>query len=194
VDFFMLIHTPRLALRDLLEPDRTAFVAYQMDPRYRRIYDFGDADEGRAHALFDLFLSWQREKPRQNFQVGVFEQNPARLCGCAGLRKAGQAQGAAVLGIELTPDHWGRYRFAIEVASALIEYGFQTLDLHTIIGVTASGNRRVEKLARWFGAEIIAHRDGPSWMAERGWQEVDWALARADWEKSERRRSHAARH
>jgi ribosomal-protein-alanine N-acetyltransferase len=179
----MLIRTHRFALRDFLEPDRTAFVAYQMDPRYRRIYDFGDADEGRAHALFDLFLSWQQERSRQNFQVGIFEQGTSRLCGCAGLRNAGQNQGTAVLGIELTPDDWGRYRLAIEVAGALIEHGFQTLGLHTIIGVTASGNRRVEKLARWFGAEIIARRDGPSWMAAREWQEVEWALARADWEK-----------
>jgi ribosomal-protein-alanine N-acetyltransferase len=71
----------------------------------------------------------------------------------------------------------------------LIEHGFQNLDLHMIIGTTASGNKRVERLARWFEADIVARRDGPDWMAARGWSEVDWALARDDWVRSDRRRS-----
>jgi len=61
-----------------------------------------------------------------------------------------------------------RYRLAIDVASALIEHGFHDLDLHTIVGNTTSGNTRVEKLARWFGADIIARRagtDGDTGMA-----------------------------
>lgn len=184
----MLIQTPRCVLRDLMESDRAAFISYQMDPRYRGLYGFGDADERRAHELFDLFFAWRQENPRRNFQVGIFMRDTGRLCGCAGLRKADKEEGTAVLGIELTPDDWGRYRLAIEVASALIEHGFHELDLHIIVGDTASGNRRVERLARWFGADIIARRDGPEWMAARGWQEVDWALAREDWAKSTPRR------
>lgn len=81
----------------------------------------------------------------------------------------------------------GRYRLAIEVATALVEHGFRTLGLHTILGGAASGNRRVERLARWFGASIVARRPGPDWMAARGWSEVDWALRREDWLRSERR-------
>ena len=188
----MLIHTRRFILRDFLEPDRAAFISYQMDPRYRHLYDIGKADEQRAQELFDLFITWQREVPRQNFQAGIFEQETGRLCGCAGLRKAGSNEGTAVLGIELTPDDWGRYRLAIEVASALIEHGFHDLDLHMIVGNTASDNQRVERLARWFGAEIIARRAGPDWMVTRGWQEVEWALARDDWVKFGRRRSLSA--
>ena len=185
----MLIHTPRFALRDFLETDRAAFISYQMDPRYRRLYDFGSTDDQRAQTLFDLFIAWQKDDPRQNFQMGVFERGDGRLCGCAGLRKAGRDEGTAVLGVELAPDDWGRYRLGIEVASALLEYGFFNLDLHTIVGDAASGNRRVERLARWFGANIIGQRAGPEWMAARGWQEVVWALARDDWAKSKQRRS-----
>ena len=184
----MLIHTPRFILRDFLEPDRAAFISYQMDPRYRHLYDIGQVDEQRAQNLFDLFITWQREVPRQNFQAGIFERKTGRLCGCAGLRKAGRQDGTAVLGIELTPDDQGRYRLAIEVASALVEHGFHDLDLHLIVGSTASGNTRVERLARRFGAAITARRAGPEWMVTRGWQEVEWALARDDWAKSARRR------
>lgn len=185
----MLIANPRFHLRDFAGTDRPAFVAYQTDPRYARLYDFRDSNEARAHQLFDLFVSWQTHIPRLNFQLGVFEQATGRLCGCAGLRRAGISDGTAVLGIELAPDDWGRYRLAMDVASALIEHGFQELGLHTITGGTSSGNRRVERLARWFGADVVACRDGPDWMTARGWSETDWALTRHAWAKSVRRRS-----
>jgi RimJ/RimL family protein N-acetyltransferase len=184
----MLIHTARFILRDFLGADRAAFMSYQMDPRYCHLYDIGQADDKRAQDLFDLFITWQREVPRQNFQVGIFERETGRLCGCADLRKAGRQEGTAVLGIELTPDDWGRYRRAVEVAGALVERGFHDLDLHLIVGSMASGNTRVERLARRFGADITDRRAGPEWMVTRGWQEVEWALARDDWAKSARRR------
>lgn len=185
----MFIQTARLVLRDFLPSDCQAFVAYQSDARYRRLYDISNGGDQRARELFDLFLSWQQEVPRQNLQIGIFERDSGRLCGCAGLRKAGAAEGTAVLGIELTPDDWGRYRLAIEVAAVLINHGFGALGLHRIVGDTASGNKRVEKLARWFGAEVVAQRPGPKWMAARGWSEVDWALTREGWAQSKQCRS-----
>ena len=113
--------------------------------------------------------------------------------GCAGLRRTGAEEGTAILGIELTPGDWGRYRLAVEVASALLEHGFQTLGLRAIIGRSASGNKRVERLARWFGAEVVACREGPDWMAAKGWSEVDWALFRDDWARSDRKRGRSSR-
>lgn len=182
----MIIRTPRITLRDFEDADRAAFIAYQTDPRYRRLYDFSD-DPTRAGELLDLFLSWQVDKPRRNFQVGIFDTATKRLCGCAGLRGRPEDGETAVLGIELTPSDWGRYRIALDAAACLVEYGFNTLRLRMIVGDTASGNKRVEKLARWFGASIIDGRDGPEWMRVRGWQEVDWALTRDEWQSSDRR-------
>jgi ribosomal-protein-alanine N-acetyltransferase len=182
----MQIETRRLLLRDFEQTDRAAFLAYQTDPRYRCLYDLDEADAQRALDLFDLFVSWQREEPRRNRQLGIFERRDGRLCGCAGLRQIDLEARRAVLGIELTPDDRGRYRLAVEVASALVGYGFRDLGLLVVVGSTASGNRRVERLARWFGAEIIAQRTGAEWMTARDWVEVDWALSRDRWEQSER--------
>lgn len=184
----MHIKTPRFLLRDFSDADRQPFIDYQLDPRYRRLYDFENVDDQPPSVLFDLFRMWQEQNPRQNFQVGIFERPSSRLCGCAGLRQEEKPKGTAVLGLELAPDAWGRYGMAIEVASALIEHGFHALDLNTIIGDTASGNIRVERLARWFGAVIIDYREGPGWMKARGWQQVDWALSRDAWATSPGRR------
>jgi ribosomal-protein-alanine N-acetyltransferase len=181
----MQIDTPRFVLRDFEQADRAAFLGYQMDPRYRRLYDLGEAYARQAADLFSLFLSWRQENPRQNYQLGVFERSTGRLCGCAGLRTSGSTERHAVLGIELTPSDWGRYRLAVEVARALVAFGFRELGLDLILGSTASGNRRAERLARWFGAEIIAQRTGADWMKARDWVEVDWALPRSRWELTE---------
>ena len=62
----VIISTPRITLRDFEPADRTAFGAYQMDPRYRALYDL-DENPDRAHELFQLFASWRDEEPRRNF-------------------------------------------------------------------------------------------------------------------------------
>lgn len=175
------IDAGRIVLRDFAEEDRAAFVAYQTDPRYLRLYDF-EPDEERPGSLFDLFLSWQEDEHRTNIQLAICEAQSDRLLGCAGLRTA--RPGLAVMGIELAPGEWGRYRLALDASIAIIGYGFEVLQLETIFGDTASGNKRVEKLARWFGAEIVATRPGPAWMQARGWQEVDWAITREGWQRA----------
>lgn len=177
----MRIETSRYLLRDFSEADRQSFIDYNMDPRFRRLYDFEEFDVGCANELFDRFGYWREQTPRQNFQVGIIELSSSRLTGCAGLRQDSQPVGTAVLGLELAPDYWSRYGVAIEIANALIEYGFHTLNLKSIIGDTASGNSRVERLARWFGATIIDRRDGPEWVKNRGWQEIQWALTADAW-------------
>lgn len=174
-----MITTKRFVLRDFRECDRAAFLRYQMDPRYLALYDLDHGYEAEAQKLFSTFLSWQRQAPRRNYQLGIFDCD-SRLCGTVGLRKEDTGS-EAVFGIELTPDDWGRFRLAVEVAAAMIEYGFQELGFERIVGNTASGNDRVRKLASWFGAEIVAERSGPQWMSSRNWNEVDWALSRSRW-------------
>lgn len=171
----------RFTLREFTEADRAAFITYQTDPRYRQLYDFDD-DPERPSRLLDLFLQWQREHPRMNMQLAICETATGKLLGCAGLRKVDDH--VAVLGIELAPSEWGRFRLALDTCTALIGYGFETLSLAAIVGNTGSGNRRVEKLARWFGARVVARRPGPDWMQARGWQEVDWEITREGWEQA----------
>lgn len=175
----------RILIRDFVEEDRPAFLTYQTDQRYRELYNYDPALE-RPNKLFGLFIDWQHETPRRNMQFAILDSASGRLLGSCGLRKVNDA--VAVFGIELSPAEWGRFRLALDASDALIRYGFETLNLEKIIGDTASGNRRVEKLARWFGAEIVIRRRGPGWMEARGWQEVEWEITRLRWKQAPRRR------
>jgi|GEM_PF-607941 len=83
--------------------------------------------------------------------------------------------------LELAPDHWGRYAYAIEVGRALLDFGFRELRLDVIFGSTISANLRIARLAEWFGAELVTIRPGSTWMSEQGWSKVDWRITRAQW-------------
>ena len=175
--------TPRLVLRDLTEADATALVAYQSDPRYRALY--GATTPATQRALFDRFREWQCTSPRHHFQLAIASRRDNALLGCGGLREVDPASGTAVIGLELAPSQWGRYGIAVEAACALLAFGFDRLGLREIHGVTTSGNRRVIRLATWFGAEIAACRPPPAPPAGRG--ETIWRISRAVWLASLRR-------
>jgi [ribosomal protein S5]-alanine N-acetyltransferase len=177
----MELETQRFRLRDFHDEDRREFLAYQGDPRYLATLGSVEADAVHAHLLLNTFERWARERPRRNYQLAIVEKVWGELVGCCGLRQAGCKEGSAELGIELAPDHWGRYALAIEIARALLDFGFATLGLQEIHGVTTVENQRVARLARWFGADAVATRPGPAWVQARGWSEVEWRITRERW-------------
>ena len=68
--------------------------------------------------------------PRVNVQLAVVRRAaPYALVGCAGLRREGCEPGVAELGVELAPDVWGRYGYALEIGRALLAFGFGELGL-----------------------------------------------------------------
>lgn len=160
-----------------------AFAAYHADPRSLDLYGEEQAKPGHAHELFALFKSWAEERPRRNYQVAIIQRKePTQLLlGCCGLRSAGSEAGKAELGIELAPQYWGHYGYAIEVMRALVEFGFASLELKEIYGGTVSVNARIARLASWFGAVAVT-RPTPAWMVAKGWSQVEWQVTGEQWE------------
>jgi ribosomal-protein-alanine N-acetyltransferase len=180
----MEIITGRFLLRDFDEGDRSAFLAYHSDPRFLAFYGPQEADPSHAQSLLETFRLWAEERPRSNYQLAIApSREPQAMVGCCGLRATG-CEGRAELGIELAPEYWGRYGYAIEVTDALLEFGFCDLGLREIRGRTVSANARVARLARWFGAVALATRPVPARMLARGWRETEWRITRASWERA----------
>lgn len=180
----MEIVTKRFLLRDFVESDRSPFLDYQTDPRSQIFYEPGEANLDHSTRLFETFCTWADEQPRLNYQLAIVQRwQPCLLVGCCGLRGSGCEVGEMELGIELAPDYWGRYAYAIEVGQALLDFGFGELKLEVISGSTVSVNVRIARLAEWIGAEVVAIRAGSTWMSQQGWSEVDWRITRAQWER-----------
>jgi [ribosomal protein S5]-alanine N-acetyltransferase len=178
----MEIVTKRFLLRDFGELDRSSFLNYQADPRSQIFSQRGEASPENSARLFETFCTWASEQPRLNYQLAIVQRRePYALVGCCGLRGRGYDAGEMELGIELAPDYWGRYAYAIEVGRALLDFGFREFRLDVISGFTVSANVRVARLAGWMGAEVVTIRPGSTWMSKRGWSEVNWRITRAQW-------------
>lgn len=183
------IVTRRFLLRDFTDAERPVFLAYQADPRLLAFHGPDEAGPEQAERLFDLFREWATEEPRRNYQLAILRREEPTLLGTGGVRGAGCEPGQAELGIELAPDFWGRHGYAIEAGRALLAFGFGELGLEEIRGRTVSANARVQRLAEWFGAEVVAAHEGNPWMAERGWNEIEWRISRERWERTAGRRT-----
>lgn len=169
-------------LRDFRDEDATAFDAYHCDPRSLEFYEREESLPGHAKQLLASFMDWARESPRRNYQLAiVYRRPPHALIGSCGLRSADAEDGRAELGIELAPEFWSRYRYAIEVLSALVEFGFRDLKLREIYGRTVSANARVARLVSSFGGVAVT-QPTPASMAARGWSQVEWQITREQWE------------
>ncbi len=132
--------------------------------------------------ILNLFSQWATEYPRRNYQLAIVDhRNSQELIGCGGLRCQSYGADQAELGIELAPQCWGRYAYAIEVANALIEFGFRDLGLNEIRGISVSANSRVARLAQRYGFVEIGTRPSPDWMRARGWSQTEWQLTRELW-------------
>lgn len=128
----MEIVTKRFLLRDFIAEDEPAFFAYRADPRYGEFCAPEELTPSYTRELLTLFHEWALECPRHNYQLAIASRQTLELIGCCGLRLENHHSTVAELGIELAPQFWSRYAYAIEIGQALIEFGFRELGLQKI--------------------------------------------------------------
>lgn len=64
----MEIITARLLLREFVDRDLPALLAYQADPRYAEFW-LEEAPSGHGRQLLEPFRCWAAERPRRNYQL-----------------------------------------------------------------------------------------------------------------------------
>lgn len=177
----MELTTERLLLRDFMAGDREALLDYHSDPRYTEFYGPEEGGPEQTLQLLDLFLSWQSEQPRRNYQLAIVERaRPSDPIGNCGVRSRGYENGTAEFGLELAPSCWGR-GIATEAARAILDFAFRGLGLRRIVGISVTQNDRVARLVEKLGFRSAGTRPGPDWMSARGWSETEWLLTAEDW-------------
>jgi len=179
----MEIITKRFLLRDFTAEDEPEFFAYHSDPRYAEFCSPEEVTPEHTRKLLNLFMQWATEQPRRNYQLAIIDlRNSCELLGCCGLRCESYGTRQAELGIELAPKYWGRYRYAIEVAGAVLEFGFRNLALQEVRGISINANVRVARLAKRYGFTVVGTGSASDWMRARGWSQTEWQLTREKWE------------
>jgi ribosomal-protein-alanine N-acetyltransferase len=195
----MRIETARLALREFVEEDWRAVLAYQSDPRYLRYYIWEGRTEAEVRAFVGMFLGHQAARPRTKFQLAIETKADGRLIGNCGVRLPASGARIAEIGYELNPDEWGR-GYATEAARAMLDFGFTEFALqrawaNCVVENTASarvlarlGMRRAPLLhTRQYFKRAYPHEQLTEEELVFTWE--DWMITRARWQQLRTARS-----
>ena len=175
--------TQRLLLRDFVEADWTAVLAYQRDARYLRYYPWTNRTPDDARAFVGIFLEWQRETPRRRFQLAITLKDGDRLVGNCGLRRKPDNDWEADIGYELNPEFWGN-GYATEAAHALVNHGFRELGLHRISSWCIADNTASARLLERLGFRQEGRLRRNEYFKGRWWDTLLYGLLREEWDSS----------
>jgi [ribosomal protein S5]-alanine N-acetyltransferase len=138
------LETLRLELRDFMAGDFDDFYRLDRDPRVMKyIADGKPASRDTAVEVFARVLRIPLLYP----DLGLWRaarRDTGTFIGWFCLKYPRRSADIEV-GYRLVPEAWGQ-GFATEGARALVDYGFDDLDLDRIIGVTHPGNRASQRV------------------------------------------------
>ena len=185
----MFLQTQRLFLRELAEQDAAALHEIERDPRVTRYTSFDPRSLEEVRAYIEKAIRDQSDAQRV-FDLAVIPREdgeerdrdfspPIGRCGL-GIYRPEHCE--AALWYELHPARWGK-GYAVEAASALLDYAFGPLGLHRVwadcdprnaascrvaerLGMTLEGRLRENHLLKgeWCSTALYAILEG-EWNA-----------------------------
>jgi ribosomal-protein-alanine N-acetyltransferase len=176
----MDIVTDRLHLREFVEADWPAVLAYQSNPDYLRYYPWEKRTPSDAQTFVRRLINWQQEQPRKKYQLAIVLLADERLIGNCGVRLEQADSQEAELGYEIDPHYWGR-GYATEAARAMVNFGFEQCGLHRIwaacLADNAGSKRVLEKLGMHYEGRLRENR----WFKGRWWDTLLYSLLEQEW-------------
>ncbi|MEU8268031.1 GNAT family N-acetyltransferase [Sphaerisporangium sp. NPDC049002] len=186
----IFLETNRLTLRRFTDADEDNLVELDSDPEVMRFLNGGrptPREEIRCQVMPALLGCYERfkglgfwaaeEKATERF-LGWFHFRP---------RKDEPRDGELELGYRLRRSAWGK-GYATEGSRALVDKGFTELGVERVLAETMTVNLGSRRVMEKVGLTLVRtfHRDGLD--AIEGFEHgvVEYALARADWEREHR--------
>ncbi len=180
----MEISTDRLVLREIVESDWPAVLAYQCDPRYLRFYAWTERSEYDVRAFVTMLSHLKLEQPRRKFQLAVTLPEDGRLIGNCGIRRKPENEWEADVGYELAPEHWGR-RYATEAARAMVSFGFGELGLHRVSSWCIADNVASARVLEKLGMRQEGRLRNNEYFKGRWWDTLLYAVLEEEWRASQ---------
>ena len=130
--------TGRLLLRRFEEGDFAAVHHYASDPEVTRYTHFGPNSEEETREFLRSAAS-PKEGSLKTHDFAIVLKSEGRLIGGCSIRISADKEYEASIGYVLAREYWGQ-GFATEVASALLQFGFQQLGLERIVATCHPSN------------------------------------------------------
>ena len=147
------LQTLRLDFREFVPADYDDLWRLASDPRVMRYIGNGKplSPEGATRVLGRM-LGYPALYPDLGYWYAS-RRDTGAFIGWFSLKYAGRSPDIEV-GYWLRPNAWG-HGFATEGAQAMVDYGFDDLGLHRIIGVTHRGNKASQRVLMKAGLEDV---------------------------------------
>jgi ribosomal-protein-alanine N-acetyltransferase len=177
----MILTTERLLLRDFVESDWEAVLAYEQNPLYLRYYEWTERTPEDVRAFIQRFLDHQNQEPRIKFQFAVTLKSTGQLIGNCGVRRNSAEAFKGDMGYELDPDHWGK-GYATEAARAVLRFGFTDMGLHRVSAACVADNTGSAHVLEKIGMQQEGRLRENEYYKGKWWDTLLYAILYEEWQ------------
>jgi ribosomal-protein-alanine N-acetyltransferase len=178
-DALPTISTRRLRLRSLAPGDVPALATIFCDPEVCRYWSHAAlTDEGAVQALYDHIV--RCFETRSLFQWGIADRESDTVVGTCTLASLSSEHRRAELGFALARAHWG-HGYIAEALPALVNFAFETLDLHRLEADVDPRNERSIRAIVRLGFEREGHLRERYHVNGELQDAILYGLLRRDW-------------
>ena len=179
----ILITTPRLILREYFEADFDGVHAYARDAETVRFMTWGPNKPEETRNFIQLAISQQSIEPRVHYHLVVALKESAQIIGGCGIHIHRPEHKNAEIGYCFNRQFW-RQGYATETMRALLEFGFETLQMHRIIATCDPLNIGSERVMQKNGLRKEAHFVQELWQKGRWRDSLLYAILESEWYNS----------
>lgn len=179
-DELTILATDRLLLREFMEDDWRAVLAYQSDARYLEYSPWTHRTAGEVQDFVRGFVEWQGERPRTKYQLAIMLPVEGQLIGNCGLRMETADSRQANIGYEIAPGYWGE-GYATEAAQAMVAFGFEELRLHRIWARCVAENVASYRVLEKIGMRREGCLREEERMKGRWWDTLVYGILDLEW-------------
>jgi len=176
------IETARLIIRPLKDSDWEAIHIYSGDPEVCRYLEWGPNTSGETREFVRRANRLALQRPRLHFDFGLTIKGSPLVVGNAGLVLQDETKHQAYLGYLLSRAHW-RKGYMTEAALAVINFGFEQLQIHRISASCDAQNEASAHVLEHCGMRREGHFLQDKYVKGRWRDTFFYSLLREDWLK-----------
>jgi RimJ/RimL family protein N-acetyltransferase len=178
----LILQTARLELREILENDCAEVHEFGSDPMVARFMNWGPNTEDDTHRFIQRSIGYQSEKPRMHYSLAIVVRDLSRLIGSCGVYLSNIENREGYIGYCLNRQFWGQ-GYATETARALLEFGFNKLNLHRIFATCDPANMVSAHVLEKIGLKYEGHFRENVYCKGEWHDELYYAILEKDWKK-----------
>jgi RimJ/RimL family protein N-acetyltransferase len=177
----LILTTERLLLRDFVESDWEAVLAYQQDPLYLRYNEWTSRTAEEVRQFTQMFLDHQKQIPRIKYQFAVTLKSTGQLIGNCGVRRDSPETREGDMGYELDPKFWGN-GYATEAARAVLRFGFSHMHLQRVSAWCIAENVASARVLEKLGMRMERHAKNHQYFKDRWWDTLSYIISYDEWQ------------